>query len=144
MPRVFVGLCRNPDEEGSQFLIGNVNTTQYLAPGAALQWLPLTSAAFWMVALQSFHIGNVDYCGMTATRCRAIIDSGTSYIGIPSRMVPYFVRAVTTGHDCEASTDGFFVCDCSTDFDTYPDISIVFTGVRRVRLLGVALTVQRC
>ncbi len=47
-----------------------------------MRTIPLIAESYWMVGLSAFSAGGVDLCDSLTQPCRAIVDSGTSFIGV--------------------------------------------------------------
>jgi hypothetical protein len=76
--------------------------------------------------------------------CVAIVDTGTSFIGIPARKLPPLLEFITRGKTCRTQRSKLTVCDCDRAMTGYPDIEMELaaggrdpaTGQRRlVKLL---------
>ncbi len=76
--------------------------------------------------------------------CVAIVDTGTSFIGIPAKKLPALLEFITRGKACKAQRSRLTVCDCDRGMTGFPDIEIELaaggrdpaTGQRRlVKLL---------
>lgn len=68
--------------EESEIAIGGYNKKRLLEP---LTWSPVSGAdlGFWQVEVKAFRIDGVEHEMCMDGMCRAIVDSGTSHLGIP-------------------------------------------------------------
>lgn len=83
-----------------------------------------------MIGLLEFDLGGLDLCSYTPERCAAIVDSGTSFIGIPERMMEAVLEIVTKGYTCRrGAADEFTVCDCSEGIDDFPVLKLWVSSV---------------
>lgn len=83
MPSVFA-VYLNQAEGASEIAFGGHNPER-LVPNTTLSWTPVASPelGYWQVAIKSMKIGDetLDLCADGS--CRAILDTGTSLLGVP-------------------------------------------------------------
>mmetsp|Transcript_48981 Transcript_48981/g.90748 ORF Transcript_48981/g.90748 Transcript_48981/m.90748 type:complete len:483 (-) Transcript_48981:34-1482(-) len=70
--------------EDSEIAIGGYNDVRLSSP---LAWAPvaLPKLGFWQVRIQAVRIGNVELEACKRGDCRAIMDTGTSHMGVPAK-----------------------------------------------------------
>ena len=78
---VFVNMDvdRDADTDGSALVLGAADPTLHTGE---LQHIPLLATSYWLIEVQSMTVGELDLCGDQPKPCRAIVDSGTSFIGM--------------------------------------------------------------
>jgi hypothetical protein len=60
-----------------------------------------------------------------STSCVAIVDSGTSFIGVPSRRLPELLAYITHGHRrCQVQRSKLMVCDCDRNMTGFPTLHL--------------------
>lgn len=90
--------------EGSEITFGGYNTDKISEP---IAWVPLSSNAreHWSVGIKSVRVGKKTIPLCDSGDCQAIVDTGTSMLGVPSESVKTFQsllgrRALGVDEDC--------------------------------------------
>lgn len=90
------GVFLTHEEEGeqSEIALGGHNEQKLLSP---LQWVPVArqQMGYWQVYLKEVRIGGEIMEGCTDGKCRAIVDTGTSHIGVPGPDLRDFVEGLS-------------------------------------------------
>jgi hypothetical protein len=104
---IFVDGRNGPNSEIS---FGGVNTRRLRSP---LQWAKVMypEHGHWQIPLKGIRVGGVavDLCGNE--ECKAIVDTGTSHLGVPSSIHASLQQSLTSRHsfgsiqDCRESTE---------------------------------------
>lgn len=85
---------------GGELAIGGHNPVRLRDASLPLAWAPVVQPeeGYWQVNIDSFGIGEValDACAGGGGRCRGIIDSCASGIGVPAALMEGLLAAVTT------------------------------------------------
>jgi len=93
------GIYLTDGEEESEIALGGYNTKKLLTP---LKWVPIAKSemGYWQVFVKEVRVdGKVLPACMDGT-CRAIVDSGTSHIGVPGPELRTFVELLSVdSHD---------------------------------------------
>ncbi|GAA5835996.1 hypothetical protein JCM11251_006622 [Rhodosporidiobolus azoricus] len=101
---------------GAQLCVGCVDSTKYTGN---ITWCPVTSEGFWAVESDGLAInGSV----VQGTSMRAVIDSGTTLIRLPTSVAESFYSQIP---GASPSTDGNWVIPCNTRFSSF---GFVFEG----------------
>eukprot|EP00401_Gymnodinium_catenatum_P074455 CAMPEP_0117561750 /NCGR_PEP_ID=MMETSP0784-20121206/54586_1 /TAXON_ID=39447 /ORGANISM="" /LENGTH=572 /DNA_ID=CAMNT_0005359267 /DNA_START=163 /DNA_END=1878 /DNA_ORIENTATION=+ len=81
-PRFAVFLARNEEEGGSLITFGGYEAER---AASVIQWAPVAMErlGYWQVGIQSVKIGGVPIVQCEDGTCRAILDTGTSVLGVP-------------------------------------------------------------
>jgi hypothetical protein len=111
---------------GAEFLIGEPDR-QYAPKG--FTWVDLIkNSAAWAVPLDSVYVGSEKLCtATTGGKCSALIDSGTSLIGVPgSKWDTFYSNLVRSRSDCKLDYGKIF-CNTST-LANLPSVSFGFKG----------------
>uniref|UniRef100_A0A7S1SBJ0 Peptidase A1 domain-containing protein n=1 Tax=Alexandrium catenella TaxID=2925 RepID=A0A7S1SBJ0_ALECA len=113
-----VFLVDGEGSEESEIALGGYNQRRLIS---GLKWTPVTKKelGYWQVEIKEIRVGNVtlDYCGDGS--CRAVVDTGTSHLGIPGAYVGNFMNLLSTdGHAGENCRD-----------EPGPDVELVLDGV---------------
>ncbi len=125
-------LTKDENQKGSTLLIGDNDLS--LAPNG-LTYVPLTQAALeygtWFINLDTIFIGsstNFNTCSTTQP-CTALIDTGTSFIGIPSSIYLSFINLIIKDRkDCQMYLDGTTQCSHVSNFQNLPDVTFTFSN----------------
>eukprot|EP00475_Leptophrys_vorax_P030976 TRINITY_DN4674_c0_g1_i1.p1 TRINITY_DN4674_c0_g1~~TRINITY_DN4674_c0_g1_i1.p1 ORF type:complete len:614 (+),score=104.85 TRINITY_DN4674_c0_g1_i1:225-1844(+) len=74
--------------------------------------------SMWYVPLQKVEVGStLSVCGLDDIGCTALIDTGTSFIGLPSSHFDDIVSTITANRpDCSVTSDYLIVCEFSNTF----------------------------
>jgi hypothetical protein len=126
--RVFTFALR-PDtaQEPSLFMLGEPE--QYLTPYGVTYTEIASESNLWMLPLKGFAVGNNAMngpCGDSSIEsqsgCLALIDTGTSFIGLPQSLyIPVAARILANRRDCSKSSNEIFVCR----FKTFKELPVV-------------------
>lgn len=87
--------------------------------------VPLIAESIWLVGLSSVLVGHTDLCaaGGTGKPCVGIVDTGTSFIGVPHNRLGAFIGGISAGHRCVTVPDTEYLnCDCSHGLHTFPTL----------------------
>ena len=88
-------------------------------------YAPLVAESFWVLAASSVLVGHTDVCSLTGTGrpCLAIVDTGTSFLGVPTTRFDQVLAEVTRGHVCETLANTEYVaCRCSGGMASFPTL----------------------
>jgi len=123
-----------PTPTGPQVVFGDVDDSRFTRGNVSANFVPTVSDTYWTVGVQHMAVGNKVLCTDTGSAgelrpaCAALIDTGTSFIGVPPAMLADVHATISAGHNCERRNfDGFIylVCDCTGDGpDGFPPLVI--------------------
>jgi len=120
---VFLGDGTASGQE-SEIALGGHNTQRTLTP---LKWVPVSNAkmGYWQVKITEVRIGGkiLDVCKDGS--CKAIVDTGTSHLGVPSTINSDFVNTLSTSTGNEDQ-------DCREV--SAPDVEFVMEGEVELKL----------
>uniref|UniRef100_A0A3B3RGW7 Nothepsin n=1 Tax=Paramormyrops kingsleyae TaxID=1676925 RepID=A0A3B3RGW7_9TELE len=106
------------DVEG-ELLLGSIDESLFTGP---LHWVPVTEKAYWQIKMDNVKVqGAVTFC---AQGCQAIVDTGTSLIGGPTREIKLLQEYI----GATRSTLGEFLVDCSR-ISSLPQVTFTMGGV---------------
>lgn len=96
-------------------------------------YVPSTSPMYWLMTVSSVLVGHDDVCGgNSGLPCLAIVDTGTSFIGVPANRQADILRRLTAGHTCEPLKGTEYVaCDCTGGLHTFPTLEFNVVVQRR-------------
>lgn len=136
MPKMFAFyLTRNPGEVGSKVVFGDVNHSPFT--DSAPVYAPVVSETYWTVGLEDVGVNDVHLCGgqdkgASVRRCTALIDSGTSFIGVFETYYQQVMHEIGKAHSCnyrDFDTHIYLVCDCTyTGIEAFPTIKFRVAG----------------
>lgn len=106
-----VFFAREGNDEESEVLFGAVREERMAGP---LSWVPVTNPGFWQVAMKdvAFNNQSLNMCG---AGCQVAIDTGTSLLAGPTRLVRQLVEKLRVAADC-------------SNFDTLPHLGFLIGG----------------
>ena len=93
-------------------------------------WNPVTDTTYWTLKMREARIGGI--LVVTSTK-QAILDSGTSYLGLPTRDLKSMIDMLKEVHNFDCSfneLDGRYMCDCEDAqlfYDTFPPLSVTLS-----------------
>jgi len=97
-PQFGVFLADGEDGQQSEIALGGHNEKRMLTP---LQWVPVAmpKLGYWQVRVKEVRIGGtpIDLC--TDGTCRAIVDTGTSHLGVPGKSLGDFMDRLSIETD---------------------------------------------
>jgi len=98
-------------DEESEVLFGDVREEHMAGP---LSWVPVANPGFWQVAMEdvAFNGQSINICG---SGCQAALDTGTSLLAGPARLVRLLVDKLRVAADC-------------SNFDSLPDLGFLIGG----------------
>jgi hypothetical protein len=122
-------LTRNVRRKGSMLILGGYNRSYATED---FKFVPLIDDSFWAVGLSQLDVRSGDdtlrLC--EGAECVAIVDTGTSFIGVPMKKLPVMMEFITRGKRCVAQKSKLTVCDCDRNMTGFPDITIdLYAGV---------------
>ena len=123
-------LTRNVKRSGSKLILGGYDQSYAKED---FKYVPLIDDSFWAVGLSQLRLerpeGN-DFLSLCSTaECAAIVDTGTSFIGVPARKLPQLLSFITHGKRCRAQKSKLVVCDCDRNMTGFPTIYLdLFAG----------------
>jgi len=107
-PQFAVFLSDGEDGQQSEIAFGGHDSKRL---DGSLSWTSVTSPklGYWQVKISSIQIGGTEFKSCKKGKCRAIVDTGTSHVGIPDQFSDTFQDAMTslagsTTDDCRAAT----------------------------------------
>ena len=116
-------LSTNFSRAGSRMYIGGKNAS--LAAEEFL-YAPLVAESFWLVAMSDILVGSMDVCGAGPglhRPCLGIVDTGTSFIGVPKNRYKHILAAVVAENVCTDIPDTELVaCDCTYGMASFPTL----------------------
>jgi len=116
-------LTRNVKRSGSRLIMGGYDRSYAKED---FHYVPLIDDSFWAVGLSRLSLERPDNKGQlalcTSSECAAIVDTGTSFIGVPSRKLPQLLQFITHGRHCRAQKSKLVVCDCDRNMTDFPTI----------------------
>lgn len=120
-------LTRNVKRDGSVLILGGYNET-YAREG--FRYVPLVDNSFWAVSMSGLSAeGPNDSMKLCSGKsCIAIVDTGTSFLGVPNKKLPILLEFITRGRTCRAQKSKLMVCDCDKDMSGFPDLHIDLGG----------------
>lgn len=85
------------DQEQSEILFGDMREERMKTP---LVWAPVTNPAFWQVSMRDLAFGDepLGFCGSSG--CQVALDTGTSLLAGPSRLIRKLVEKLHLNLDC--------------------------------------------
>mmetsp|Transcript_112353 Transcript_112353/g.194859 ORF Transcript_112353/g.194859 Transcript_112353/m.194859 type:complete len:433 (+) Transcript_112353:117-1415(+) len=91
------------DDDNSEVLFGAIREERMASP---LHWVPVTNPGYWQFEMQDLMIGenSLQLCG-TASSCKAALDTGTSLLAGPPRLVRELARRLRAAPDCSNSDE---------------------------------------
>jgi len=122
--RVFSIYMTSLTSTGSEVLLGGVDTAHATEE---FQFFPLLEPpAWWIVRMSKFSLVHhsktlFTYC---KTGCRAVVDSGTSFIGVPLSQHDAILKAILHKNPCVSYGDNHFCKATENMTDTYPSFKI--------------------
>lgn len=117
-PRFGVYLTDGEDGQQSEIAFGGHNEHRVLSP---LQWVPVANkeAGYWQVYIKEVRVGGMQMDVCKESKCRGIVDTGTSHLGVPGTHLKEFMGQLSM--ESEKPVD-----DCR-DIDA-PSLEIVLEG----------------
>ncbi|CAD6983865.1 unnamed protein product, partial [Tilletia controversa] len=110
---------RNSYAYGGVINLGQPNSSLYTG---SINYVPITRKVYWTVELQAFGVGGTQL--QLYQDQPAVIDSGTSLIGAPDRIVSNFYASIPNARNVSGS-EGFYEYPCS---DSNLGIQMTFGG----------------
>ena len=113
----------------SMFTVGGYDTEKF-APDRNVTWNPVTDKTYWTVKLRKATVG--DTMVVTSTN-DAIIDSGTSYIAMPTSDLLSLVDMLDTVHGFKCAYEDFnklYACNCpdlTVYKETFPPLKVTLS-----------------
>jgi len=85
------------DQEQSEVLFGDVRKERMKSP---LTWAPVTNPGFWQVSMRDLAFGDepLGFCGSAG--CQVALDTGTSLLAGPSRLIRKLIEKLHLNLDC--------------------------------------------
>jgi len=85
------------DKEQSEILFGDVREERMSSP---LTWAPVTNPGFWQVSMRDLALGGepLGFCGPSG--CQVALDTGTSLLAGPTRLIRKLVEKLHLAVDC--------------------------------------------
>ncbi|GJN91371.1 hypothetical protein Rhopal_004392-T1 [Rhodotorula paludigena] len=105
---------------GAQLCIGCVDSSKYTGE---INWIPVESEGFWAIPMDGIEVNGTVIDG---TGVRAVIDSGTTLIQVPTAQAEAFYASIP-GAVPARNIPGSYIVPCSTRFSS---LSLVFGGTR--------------
>lgn len=132
--RVFSLSLSNTNEK-SVFTAGGYDVERYGKDDHEVTWNPVTDTTYWTVKMRKATIG--DILIVTSTK-QAILDSGTSYLGLPTRDLKSMIDMLKTVHDITCTFNeanggnqgGKYMCECPNEtefYDKFPPLKITLS-----------------
>jgi len=123
----------NQSHPGSELIIGGYDQKYMLSDD--FTFFDLAQNDSWTIGMVSFSLGNVTY--NSRSNATTAIDSGTSYIGVPSNEWDNIFSALTAYDDsCQLTPDSpLTLCDCGSEEDIgfYPNLVVTLGDERNVQ-----------
>jgi len=93
-PRFGVFLTDGEDGQQSEIAFGGHNEHRVLSP---LQWVPVANkeAGYWQVYIKEVRVGGMQMDVCKESKCRGIVDTGTSHLGIPGPHLRNFMEQLS-------------------------------------------------
>ncbi|CAM9905590.1 unnamed protein product, partial [Heterosigma akashiwo] len=110
-------LSRNA-HSGSEVIFGGYDTSLV---SEDFQYFPLLGANYWLIGMTSFAIPGSEFC---PGGCLGIVDSGTSYLGVPADQYTNIMNAIEQSQPCYHVRGGLFCVATANMSADYPDITI--------------------
>jgi len=113
-------LNRDPNSvpgKGGELVLGGVDPSHYTG---AFSWVPVTRKDYWEFDMDYLAVGSTPYC---TGGCKAIADSGTSVLAVPSK--------IATAINQQIGATGIFTSECDQLLNTYANeiIKYLSSGV---------------
>lgn len=127
-------LTHHHNTKGSLLTMGGYDSTK-VATGAKWQYAQVSTMqtysdmfSFWSANLNGFHVdGQQPSTACTGwEKCSAIVDSGTSYLGVPYNHWDKIMNAVTAGKKCRFTTGERQMQCTEADRTKYPTLTFRF------------------
>ncbi|CAM9181240.1 unnamed protein product, partial [Heterosigma akashiwo] len=92
-------------------------------------YIPLLGENYWLVGMSDLTFSGQPNPGVCAKGCLAIVDSGTSFLGVPQAEYQTILATITKGQDCHTVQGGVFCAASGNMTVTYPTITVtLFAG----------------
>lgn len=115
-------LRNNGSGFGGELLFGGVDETLFVPP---INWVSVTQKGYWQIKMDGVKVqGALSFCYRSSHGCQAVVDTGTSLIGGPSRdilMLQQFIGATPTAI-------GEYLLDCAR-ISSLPVVSFLLNDV---------------
>jgi len=130
IPLVFsLHLSQEGNSQGSVLTLGGYHKS-FLGPNHSWSYAPVVPIGpypfitYWAIQMSAFKVGFLNIC--TSSECRAIVDSGTSFLCIPTAYYRKVVASITRGQSSCAGKS--FVKCTNCDASLFPNISVTLSG----------------
>jgi len=114
---------------GSEILLGGTDMSHATED---FQFVPLIFKKFWLVAITDFFVEHPNTgkgISLCTYGCLGIVDSGTSFFGVPNTKYEKIVRAISHRKPCMSIQGGLFCRRTTNVTETYPTFFInMFAG----------------
>ena len=123
-------LSSRPGEQASKLIIGAPDPKYYRD---SLFWNPVIDqgSGRWFIGTSSVSIGGTRVI-QCQDQCLALVDTGTSFLGIPGDLFQAFVgKMLSKRSDCSIRQNSDVICD-SSDTSGLPDLTFEINGNRYV------------
>ncbi|XP_073726079.1 nothepsin [Misgurnus anguillicaudatus] len=115
-------LKNNGSGFGGELLFGGVDETLFVPP---INWVSVTQKGYWQIKMDGVKVqGALSFCYRSSHGCQAVVDTGTSLIGGPSKdilMLQQFIGATPTAI-------GEYLLDCAR-ISSLPVVSFLLNDV---------------
>jgi hypothetical protein len=119
-------LTKQPYAAGSILTIGGYNSslvggnkTWHYSPVVHVP--PYAYLTYWAVQMSELNVGKKDFC---SEKCIAMLDTGTSLLGVPSSMYDNFLQEITQNN--RATCVGTLCTSC--EIGLFPPLTMVMSG----------------
>ncbi|MBW0497754.1 hypothetical protein O181_037469 [Austropuccinia psidii MF-1] len=111
---------RNSEQPGGVFTLGDVDHTLY---DGDINYVSLSSSSHWQVVVDGLNVNGKPIANSQGHQ--AIIDSGTSLIGVPSQVAKALYQQIAGAEPSRGAYKGYYSFPC----DSAPQISLVLGGI---------------
>lgn len=118
-----VYLSDNRGSSDSEIVFGGYSTSRVTTP---LEWRELIDNQFWEVSMESYRIGSTLFTGDEYT---AIVDTGTSFLVVPTEVLNFYLTQASSGRYCGYSAQiGLYGCIVKSraDISGFSSIYVTF------------------
>ena len=132
--------------EKSVFTAGGYDVARFAKADETVTWNPVTDTTYWTLRMRKATIGDVLI--VTSTK-QAILDSGTSYLGLPTRDLKSMIDMLKTVHEFSCTfneLDGRYMCECPDKdqfYDKFPPLKITLSETNTYEIPNHAYTIRK-
>jgi len=111
--------------QGSEVIIGGIDMSHAIED---FHYIPLLGENFWLVGMTKVAFTGASSSTLCTKGCLAIVDSGTSYMGVPMSEYKSIMQSITQGNKCVTIQGGVFCAATANMTTSYPTLTISLYG----------------